>query len=87
MQVFVINALNELSDDEFKRALFKMDPEQKDRIIRFHFMEDRKRALVGVLLSKYAIGKVFGLLPDEIRFEKNIAVRVCPQHIMFLIVP
>lgn len=71
MQVYVINALNELSDDEFKRALSKMDPEQKDRIIRFHFMEDRKRALVGVLLSKYAIGKVFGLLPDEIRFEKN----------------
>ena len=71
MQVYVINALNELSDDEFKRALSKMDPEQKDRIIRFHFMEDRKRALVGVFLSKYAISKAFGLLPDEIRFEKN----------------
>ena len=71
MQVFVINALNELSDDEFKRALSKMDPEQKDRIIRFHFMEDRKRALVGVLLSKYAIAKVFEISSDEIRVEKN----------------
>ena len=71
MQVYVINALNELSDAEFECALSKIDPEQKDRIMRFHFIEDKKRALAGILLSKYAIGKVFGLLPDEIRFEKN----------------
>ncbi|MEE3469331.1 MAG: 4'-phosphopantetheinyl transferase superfamily protein [Butyrivibrio hungatei] len=71
MQVYVINALNELSDAEFECALSKIDPEQKDRIMRFHFIEDKKRALAGILLSKYAIAKVFGISLDEIRVEKN----------------
>ncbi len=71
MQVYVINALNELSDAEFECALSKIDPEQKDRIMRFHFIEDKKRALAGILLSKYAIAKAFGISLDEIRVEKN----------------
>ena len=71
MQVYVINALNELSDAEFECALSKIDPEQKDRIMRFHFTEDKKRALAGILLSKYAIAMAFGISSDEIRVEKN----------------
>ncbi|SFU45465.1 4'-phosphopantetheinyl transferase family protein [Butyrivibrio sp. M55] len=71
MQVYVINALNELSDEEFENSLSKVEPEHKDRIMRFHFIEDKKRALAGILLSEYAIGEAFGIQKDEIRFEKN----------------
>ena len=71
MQVYVINALKELSDAEFEKALKTIDPEEKNRIMRFHFVEDRKRALAGILLSEYAIYKEFGIPKDEMKFEKN----------------
>ena len=71
MQVYVINALRELSDEEFEKALKTIDPEEKNRIMRFHFVEDRKRALAGILLSGYAIYKEFGIPKDEMKFEKN----------------
>ncbi|WP_051563517.1 4'-phosphopantetheinyl transferase family protein [Butyrivibrio sp. LB2008] len=71
MQVYVINALRELSDEEFEKALKSIDPEEKNRIMRFHFVEDRKRALAGILLSEYAICKEFGIPKDEMKFEKN----------------
>ena len=67
----MINALRELSDEEFENALSLVDPEQKERIMRYHFMADRKRGLMGILLSQYAISKVFGIDPKEISFEKN----------------
>lgn len=71
MEVYVINALRELSDAEFENALSKVDSGQRERIMRYRFMEDRKRGLVGVLLSKYAISKAFGIPANEIIFEKN----------------
>ena len=71
MKVYVINALKELSDAEFEKALKTIDPEEKNRIMRFHFVEDRKRALAGILLSGYAIYKEFGIPKDEMKFEKN----------------
>ena len=71
VEVFVINALRELSDEEFENALFRLNPEQKERIMRYHFMADRKRGLIGILLAEYAISKAFGINPDEMRFEKN----------------
>ena len=71
MEVYVINALRELGDEEFENALSKVDDEQRERIMRYHFTEDRKRGLIGVLLSKYAISKAFGIPEDEILFEKN----------------
>ncbi len=71
MQVYVINALRELSDEEFEKALKTIDPEEKNRIMRFHFVEDRKRALAGILLFGYAIYKEFGIPKDEMKFEKN----------------
>ena len=71
MKVYVINALKELSDAEFEKALKTIDPEEKNRIMRFHFVEDRKRALAGILLSEYAIYKEFGIPKDEMKFEKN----------------
>jgi 4'-phosphopantetheinyl transferase len=71
MQVYVINALKELNDEAFEKSLEHTTTEQKDRIMRFHFIEDRKRALAGILLSEYAIFKEFGIPKDAMKFEKN----------------
>ena len=41
MQVYVINALRELSDEEFEKALKSINPEEKNRIMRFDFVEEK----------------------------------------------
>lgn len=71
MQVYVVDALNELSDEKFANYLKLVDDERKDRIMRFHFMADKKRSLVGTLLTGYVIFKAFGVSPGDIIFEKN----------------
>lgn len=71
MQVYVVDALNELSDEKFADYLKLVDDERKDRIMRFHFMADKKRSLVGTLLTGYVISKAFGVSPGDIIFEKN----------------
>ncbi|MBR4669093.1 MAG: 4'-phosphopantetheinyl transferase superfamily protein [Butyrivibrio sp.] len=71
MQIYMIDALTELSDERFEEALKYVDEAHRDKIMRFHFDADKKRSLAGLLLSFYAISKDFGIDPEDITFDKN----------------
>lgn len=71
MNVYVVDAINELSDEAFEKALGYVEVARRERIMKFHFMTDKKRSLMGTLLSGYAISKALGISPREVEYGKN----------------
>ena len=71
MNVYVVDAINELSNEAFEKALGYVEVARRERIMKFHFMTDKKRSLMGTLLSGYAISKALGIAPGEVEYGKN----------------
>ncbi len=71
MKIYSINSRIRLPDMLYEELLKWIDLDYKERILRYHFWEDRQRSLLGRLLCTYAIIKNFGYSSNEIKFTEN----------------
>ncbi|CAG8444391.1 2282_t:CDS:2 [Cetraspora pellucida] len=59
------------SDEQYKKALLCIQPEERDRIERFKFFSDSKLALVGRLMMRFLFYKSYKIPWNEIRFGRT----------------
>ena len=60
-----------LTQDEFDELLQWITPEKKERIKRFHSIQDANNALLADIISRIEICRVTGLKNNQLEFSTN----------------
>jgi len=71
VKIYIINIDLPVSAAQYEYWMSCISEEQRNRIDKFHFDEDRRRTLYGDILCRRIIGRKTGMAVDEIVFEKN----------------
>ncbi|EGD73258.1 hypothetical protein PTSG_04971 [Salpingoeca rosetta] len=69
---------------EFAGAIARVQRDERERILRFRFIQDAKSSLVGRLLLRYLVQEELGVPNAEIelvREESGRPVLRCPEHV------
>lgn len=61
--------IRNLSNDEYFKWYSLMCEEQKKRVDRFRFADDKKRTVVGEMVARTMIAKYCNVLPESITFD------------------
>lgn len=71
LKTYMVNIDNNLENDAFNRLLNYVSEDKKVKIHRFYHFEDSQRALIGNVLSRYAICKNLNIENIDITFGTN----------------
>lgn len=70
-EIFILNVNEVYTEDSYKRLMEIMPEERKEKITRFHFEEDAKRALYASTLIRYILFLKYGQDPKDLQEEYN----------------
>ncbi|QNU67644.1 4'-phosphopantetheinyl transferase superfamily protein [Ruminiclostridium herbifermentans] len=71
LEIYMVNLENNLDKEAFDTLLCYVSEDKKAQIHRFYHFEDSQRALIGNVLSRYAICKGLNIKNSDITFDKN----------------
>lgn len=71
MELYILNIEEEINVSEYEKLFDFVTPDKKKKIGKFHFEDDRKRALYGNVLVRYLISRKLHIDNSEIVFETN----------------
>ncbi|MDP4177074.1 MAG: 4'-phosphopantetheinyl transferase superfamily protein [Bacillota bacterium] len=68
LELYALNINEPIEKQKYEEFYSLISSEKKDRINKFHFIDDRKRSLYGDLLIRQLITKKLGVMNDKISF-------------------
>ena len=71
LEIYMVNLEKNLEKEAFNILLHYVSEDKKAQIHRFYHFEDSQRALIGNVLSRYAICRSLNIKNSDITFEKN----------------
>ena len=71
LDVVILIAMPELTQEDFNSLLPLVSSEKQDRIKRFHFFRDAQNCLLGDILSRFEICRATGISNRQLEFSVN----------------
>lgn len=59
--------INELTDEQYRREMDFLCPQKRERVLKMHFDEDKKRSLAANLAARRAAADFLGVDEDEVK--------------------
>lgn len=71
MEIFVADINDIYLEKEYCEAFDLLKVDQQDKVNRFRFIADKKRCMLGILMLRYGLQKLYGIYLEDIDIVKN----------------